>query len=132
MDIAVVPFLWIIPLTLYLLSFILTFESDRFYNRRIMTLITTASLVATILMMAVGTSFGVVLQIIAFFMNLFLICMLCHGELVQLKPNPRRLTSFYLTISAGGAAGGLFVGLLAPMIFNSYCELPLGIFSCLL
>ena len=106
MDIAVVPFLWIIPLTLYLLSFILTFESDRFYNRRIMTLITTASLVATILMMAVGASFGVVLQIIAFFVNLFLICMLCHGELVQLKPNPRRLTSFYLTISAGGAAGG--------------------------
>ncbi len=132
MDIAVVPFLWIIPLTLYLLSFILTFESDRFYNSRVMTLITTASLVGTIVMMAVGASFGVVLQIVVFFLNLFCVCMLCHGELVKLKPNPRRLTSFYLTISAGGAAGGLFVGLLAPMIFDVYCELPLAIFCCLL
>lgn len=132
MDIAVVPFLWIIPLTLYLLSFILTFESDRFYNRRIMTLITTTSLVGTIVMMAVGASFGVVLQIVVFFLNLFFVCMLCHGELVQLKPHPRRLTSFYLTISAGGAAGGLFVGLLAPIIFDGYCELPLGIVCCLL
>lgn len=131
-DIAVVPFLWIVPLTLYLLSFILTFESDRFYNHKIMTLMTTASLVGTIVMMAVGASFGVVLQIIAFFLNLFFVCMLCHGELVRLKPNPRRLTSFYLTISAGGAAGGLFVGLLAPMIFDVYCELPLGIVCCLL
>jgi hypothetical protein len=132
MDIAVVPFLWIVPLTLYLLSFILTFESDRFYNHKIMTLITTASLVGTIVMMAVGASFGVVLQIIAFFLNLFFVCMLCHGELVRLKPNPRQLTSFYLTISAGGAAGGLFVGLLAPFIFDVYCELPLAIVCCLL
>lgn len=132
MDIAVVPFLWIIPLTLYLLSFILTFESDRFYNRRIMSVATAVSLVITILMMAQGALFGVVLQIFLFFGNLFLVCMLCHGELVQLKPHPSKLTAFYLTISAGGAAGGLFVGLIAPVIFQSYCELPLGIVSCLL
>lgn len=132
MDIAVVPFLWIIPLTLYLLSFILTFESDRFYNRKVMTIGTAASLVATIVMMSQGAFFGVVLQIILFFANLFMVCMLCHGELVQLKPSPRKLTTFYLTISAGGAAGGLFVGLIAPVIFKGYCELPLGIFSCLL
>ncbi len=132
MDIAVVPFLWIIPLTLYLLSFILTFESNRFYNRRYMTIATAFSLVGTIIMMAQGAIFGVVLQIVVFFANLFLVCMLCHGELVQLKPNPKNLTAFYLTISAGGAAGGLFVGLIAPFIFQGYCELPLGIVSCLL
>jgi len=132
MDIAVVPFLWIVPLTLYLLSFILTFESDRFYNSRWMSMATGFSLVATIIMMAQGAFFGVVLQIVLFFTNLFLVCMLCHGELVQLRPSPRKLTAFYLTISAGGAAGGLFVGLIAPFIFQGYCELPLGIVSCLL
>ncbi len=132
MDIAVVPCLWIIPLTLYLISFILTFESDRFYNRRAITVATAISLVATICMMAFGSKIGVVIQIGVFFLNLFLVCMLCHGELVQLRPNPARLTAFYLTISAGGAAGGLFVGLIAPVIFKAYCELPLGIVSCLL
>ncbi len=132
MDIAVVPFLSIVPLTLYLLSFILTFESDRFYNRRWMSMATGLSLVATIVMMAQGAFFGVILQIVLLFTNLFLVCMLCHGELVQLRPSPRKLTAFYLTISAGGAAGGLFVGLIAPFIFQGYCELQLGIVSCLL
>lgn len=132
MDIAVVPFLWIIPLTLYLLSFILTFESDRCYQRRLVTVITALSLVLTSVMMARGGMFGVLVQIVIFFANLFLVCMLCHGELVRLRPEPQRLTAFYLTISAGGAAGGLFVGLVAPCIFNAYCELPLGIFCALL
>lgn len=132
MDIAVVPFLWIVPLTLYLLSFILTFESDRFYNRRVLTIVTAISLASTVIMMSQGAFFGVVLQIVLFFVNLFLVCMLCHGELVRLKPGPRHLTSFYLTMSAGGAAGGIFVGLIAPVIFRGYCELPLGIFCSLL
>ncbi len=132
MDIAVVPFLWIIPLTLYLLSFILTFESDRFYHRRLMTTITAISLVSTMIMLSRGCMFGVVVQIILFFANLFAACMLCHGELVRLKPSPKHLTSFYLTMSAGGAAGGLAVGLLAPLVFNGYFELPLAILACLL
>ena len=132
MDIAVVPFLWIIPLTLYLLSFILTFESDRFYRRRPMTTITAVSLISTMIMLSKGCPFGVVVQIILFFVNLFAVCMLCHGELVRLKPSPKHLTSFYLTMSAGGAAGGLAVGLLAPLVFNGYFELPLAILACLL
>jgi len=132
MDIAVVPFLWIIPLTLYLLSFILTFESDRFYYRRPMTLITAISLLTTMTMLSRGCVFGVVVQIIMFFANLFAVCMLCHGELVRLKPSPKYLTSFYLTMSAGGAAGGVAVGLLAPFVFDGYFELPLAILACLL
>lgn len=132
MDIAVVPFLWIVPLTLYLLSFILTFESERFYKQRLFSMLTAISLALTSIMMSRGGSLGMVIQIAVFFANLFLVCMLCHGELVGLKPTTRHLTSFYLTISAGGAAGGLFVGLIAPFIFSSYCELPLAIFSSLL
>lgn len=132
LDIAVVPFLWIIPLTLYLLSFILTFESDRFYRRRLTTTITAVSLISTMIMLSMDCPFGVVVQIILFFANLFAVCMLCHGELVRLKPSPKHLTSFYLTMSAGGAAGGLAVGLLAPFVFKGYFELPLAILACLL
>ena len=132
MDVAVVPFLWVIPLTLYLLSFILTFESDRFYHRRLMIIVTAASLAGTLIMMTWGAFLGVVFQIIVYFANLFAVCMLCHGELVRLKPPTHRLTAFYLTISGGGAAGGLFVGLIAPMIFRVYSELMLGVFVGLL
>jgi spermidine synthase len=56
--------------------------------------------------------------------------MLCHGELVRLKPHPAYLTSFYLTLAAGGAAGGLFVGVVAPLVFPTYVELPLGLVGC--
>ncbi|MEZ6033975.1 MAG: fused MFS/spermidine synthase [Planctomycetaceae bacterium] len=132
MNIAVVPFLWIIPLTLYLLSFILTFESDRFYRRRPMTLLTACSLCATMLMLSRGSMSGVVFQIALLFGNLFVVCMFCHGELVRLKPDPKQLTAFYLTMSAGGAAGGLAVGLLAPLVFKGYFELPLALVACLL
>ena len=132
MNIAVVPFLWIIPLTLYLLSFILTFESDRFYRRRPMILLTACSLCATMLMLSRGSMSGVVFQIALLFGNLFVVCMFCHGELVRLKPDPKQLTAFYLTMSAGGAAGGLAVGLLAPLVFKGYFELPLALVACLL
>ncbi len=132
MDIAVVPFLWIIPLTLYLLSFILTFESEKFYRRKFVVALTAFALASTSVMMAMGGSLNVLVQIVVFFGNLFAVCMMCHGELVSLKPSSRYLTSFYLTMSAGGAAGGLFVGLAAPALFNSYCELPWGIFCCIL
>jgi hypothetical protein len=56
--------------------------------------------------------------------------MICHGELARLRPSTRYLTSFYLTISVGGALGGLFVNLIAPMLFTYYWELPLGLALC--
>src|SRR5262249_24480839 len=65
-----------------------------------------------------------------FLVGLFVCCMVCHGELARLKPDPRHLTLFYLMISIGGAIGGLFVGLIAPRIFTGYFELPLGLVAC--
>jgi len=62
--------------------------------------------------------------------GLFTCCMVCHGELVRLKPDARYLTHFYLMISAGGAAGGLLVGLIAPHFFNSFYEMPIGLALC--
>ena len=62
-----------------------------------------------------------------YFAAMFCSCMVCHGELARLKPRPRHLTEFYLWISAGGAAGGLFVGIVAPLIFSSYFEWQIGV-----
>jgi hypothetical protein len=65
----------------------------------------------------------------AFMLALFLICMVCHGELVKSKPQPKYLTSFYLSISAGGALGGLFVALICPLIFKTHFELNIAMFG---
>src|SRR6185436_14088405 len=62
--------------------------------------------------------------------GLFVACMFCHGELAAMRPAPKYLTRFYLMISIGGAAGGLFVGLVAPRIFNIFLELPLALIAC--
>src|SRR4029079_10629842 len=63
---------------------------------------------------------------------LFICCLVCHGELAQLKPGPDQLTQFYLIIASGGALGGLFVALAAPLIFTSYLEVAYGLFLCAL
>ncbi len=132
MDIAVIPFLWILPLTLYLLSFIVTFDSDRWYRRRPTVMLCAFSSAATAMVATHGVGLPLVVQISVFFINLFLVCFFCHGELVQRKPSTNHLTAFYLTIAAGGALGGLFVGLLAPHLFRGYYELNLGIIGCML
>src|SRR5260370_30117545 len=62
--------------------------------------------------------------------GLFICCMVCHGELARLKPHPRYLTKFYLTLALGGAIGGLSVAIVAPRVFNSYLELPIAMVLC--
>ena len=127
MDVAVIPFLWVLPLALYLLSFILCFDCDRWYSRRRFLIPTMVSQMATIYLAMSGSSVPIIWQVAIYFGTLFCCCMTCHGELAALKPHPRYLTHYFLTISAGGAAGGLFVGLLAPMLFVNYSELQVGI-----
>ena len=77
-----------------------------------------------------GSYTSVKVIIPAFSGGLFLCCMFCHGELVQRKPAPRYLTSFYLMLSAGGALGGLLVGLIAPRVLNGFFELNLALIAC--
>jgi len=121
-EVAVIPFLWILPLTLYLLSFILTFSGERGYNRKLY-LILFAISVALILYVLVNLeSTHVYIQILAYCLLMFSACMLCHGELYLLRPDAQHLTSFYLMISVGGALGGIFTSLIAPFIFNGYWE----------
>jgi hypothetical protein len=125
-NVAAVPLLWIVPLVIYLLTFILCFESSRWYRRGVflrLLAIGLASIGYSIYDIAVSDAIVVALPI--FMMGLFFGCMYCHGELSLLKPEGRYLTTFYLMIALGGALGALVVGLAAPAIFAGIYELPL-------
>lgn len=126
-EVAVIPFLWILPLTIYLLSFILTFSSDRGYHRKLYAILFMISLAGTLFVMLNATSVHVYWQILAYSFLLFTACMLCHGELYLMRPAAEHLTTFYLMVSVGGAFGGLFVSLAAPVIFNGYWEFFVGL-----
>ncbi len=130
-NVTSIPFLWILPLSLYLLSFILCFDYDNIYRR---------NWYVWLLMLALGgMSYGLAewnshtnlkLVITVFCSGLFACCMFCHGELAKRKPAPQHLTSFYLMLSAGGALGGILIGLVAPKVFPGYFELPVGLSVC--
>ncbi len=126
-DVAVIPFLWILPLSLYLATFIICFDSEGWYWRRFYGAGTMMTVVGVSLMMLMGLYPPLVLEIGIYFAAMFFVCMLCHGELVRRKPSPQYLTSFYLMSSAGGAVGGLFVAVVCPAVFYNYFELNLGL-----
>jgi hypothetical protein len=127
-NIAPIPLLWVVPLAIYLLTFILAFESDRIYQRWIFLPWVAPALgwMAYALYAGEG-NFHIKYSIPIFCVGLFICCMLCHGELALHKPAPQYLTLFYLMVSVGGAIGGIFVAIIAPRVFNSYLELPIGL-----
>jgi hypothetical protein len=127
-NVASVPFLWILPLVLYLITFIVCFEGRSWYQRRVFL----APLAVIVVIMAWGLNadgdiMDVTDAVPIYCLGLFLCCMFYHGELANLKPSPRYLTRFYLMVSLGGAIGGLSVGVLAPLIFSTYYELGIGL-----
>ena len=126
-EVAVIPFLWVLPLALYLLSFILTFSGERGYPRKFIGVLFLLSAGLTLLVLLNTTRLPIYWQILAYCLLLFSACMLCHGELYLLRPPAHSLTTFYLMVSIGGALGGVFVGLIAPMIFNGYWEFFVGL-----
>ena len=128
-NVAPIPFLWVLPLSIYLLTFILCFESGRYYKREIfLPLLALALALAGALLMEENRSgFW---PIYAWSAILFVCCMVCHGELAMQKPNPKQLTLFFLMVSVGGALGGSFVAILAPLVFDSYWELPISLVAC--
>jgi hypothetical protein len=129
-DVAVIPFLWVVPLALYLLTFIICFDSPRWYVRFPFTLALIAALGGLCWAFANASDLALPKQVALYCGGLFICCMVCHGELYRLKPDPRYLTGFYLMIAAGGALGGLFVAVAAPLLFTDYFELHWGLFLC--
>jgi hypothetical protein len=121
-DVAVIPLLWIAPLGLYLLSFIICFQHDRWYSRRWCVPLLAASLVQSCVVLYRGVFVDIRLQVASYCLTLFVACMFYHGELARLKPAACELTAYYLMISAGGALGAVMVGIAAPVLFQSYWE----------
>jgi SAM-dependent methyltransferase len=127
-NVAAVPLLWLAPLTLYLLSFILTFEGRGWYRPHYLWPFVLACLGGMAWLLADPRfQFELPLQLGVYLTGLFAGCMFCHGELYRTRPEPSRLTAFYLTVSAGGALGGLLVAVVAPLVFNAYYELGIGL-----
>lgn len=127
-DVAAIPFLWILPLSVYLLTFILCFDSPRIYHRAVFLPLAAGALAFMAWRLWPDRPKMLVLpQTLGLAVSLFVCCMVCHGELVRMRPHTRYLTSFYVSVSLGGALGGVFVGLVAPNLFNAYYEFPIGL-----
>jgi hypothetical protein len=144
-NVATVPLLWIIPLSFYLISFIVAFDHPRWYIRPLCAVGAIALLVyvsnfddlagglTKFVNRMLGTSGAPaieldtwVFQCGAYFLALLLVCLICHCELASLKPGPKHLTSYFLSMSLGGALGGIFVNLVAPHLFTTFFEMPLA------
>ena len=130
LDIAIVPFLWVLPLCLYLLSFILCFDSERWYVRPLYFAALPIVLINTVRVLYNDLDLGITEQILSFSLTLFVCCMCMHGELARLKPPAKDLTLFYLMVSTGGAVGGLFVAVLSPAIFSGFYEYSILLTIC--
>lgn len=132
-DVAPIPFLWILPFALYLVSLIICFDRATWYVRVIFGPLLALAVGGACIVLHRGVYIGIVTQVTAYCLALFACCMVCHGELVRLKPDPGHLTAFYLMISIGGAVGGVSVGLIAPRLFHGFWEVHVGLWlTCLL
>jgi hypothetical protein len=133
-DIAQVPLLWIIPLAIYLISFVLVFSPKPVIPHWLMVRVQPFLLVALAILFYWGFSKIVAWPFIPFHLFVFFVtAMVCHGEIAYSRPSTFHLTEYYLWISAGGVLGGVFNTLVAPQVFNSFAEYPLMIaIACLL
>ncbi len=134
---AVVPFLWILPLSLYLLTFVIAFGNQRLYNRSAYAIVFALLAAIAVWLPFPDTSRELLLQLAVQCGAMFFGCMICHAEMVRLQPEPQRLPKFYLAISVGGALGGIVIALIAPLLFTDYFEHPIvlgliGATSCVL
>lgn len=124
-EVAPVPFLWVLPFAVYLLTFIMVFHDLRWYRPK-----SDGVLFFLLLLCWAGLANSpfvseLALQILTYSLLLFTGCLVCHGEMARTKPHPSHLTHFYLAIALGGALGGVVVGVVAPLTFNNNWELPI-------
>jgi hypothetical protein len=128
-NVAPVPFLWILPLVCYLMTYIVCFSGDQWYDRAIWGSFFIVAASSLIILHFFATSFSIVPVVVAYLLALFCACMVCHAELYRLRPGPGQLTGWYLLIALGGATGGALVSVVAPVVFTRYWETLAGVFS---
>jgi len=132
-DLAAVPLLWVLPLVIYLLSFILAFGRWPARLHRLVVAATTLVILIVFFLMLSGVKQRIWMMVLWHILLLFVVALACHGELALTRPSSRHLTHFYLLLSLGGVLGGLFNALIAPQVFNSLIEYPLVMaLACLL
>jgi len=124
-DIAAIPLLWVIPLALYLLSFILVFARTPLLPHWAMARVLPLAVLLIALVMLCQATEPIWLLLPVHVVAFFIIAMVCHGELARLRPDPKYLTEYYLWLSVGGVLGGLFNAMIAPLIFSGLVEYPL-------
>jgi spermidine synthase len=133
LDIAAIPLLWIIPLALYLLSFIIVFARWPLAAHTIMVVLMPLAVLLVVFMMLTDMKSRISVTIVLHLVALFLVSMVCHGELARQRPSTQYLTQFFLLISLGGVLGGVFNALIAPLVFRSVAEYRIAMAcACLL
>lgn len=123
-DVAVIPFFWVLPLSLYLASFIICFDSPQWYKPKWIAAITLLAITAIQLKSFLPASVQLLAEASCYLIMLFGVCLLCHGEVARVKPQSSFLTQYYALLSAGGAVGGLIVAVICPLMLNNFAELP--------
>lgn len=131
-EVSSTPFLWVAPLALYLLAFMIPFAGDRWYSRRWTGLGVALAVPAACAVASAGLTVRIWIHVTAYAVVLFLCTLACSGELARSKPEPARLTGFYFAIGLGGALGGAFVALIAPRLFTDFREFYVALAGCCL
>src|SRR5437868_4811098 len=124
-DVAAAPLLWVLPLSLYLLTWVLVFQSRPLLPHKWMLLAQPLAIAGVVVLLAVGGEQNLLLTLGGHQLCFFVIAMACHGELARTRPAAKYLTGFYVALSFGGMVGGLFAGLIAPFTFSWIAEYPI-------
>jgi len=124
-DVAAAPLLWVLPLSLYLLTWVLVFQSRPLLPHKWMLMVQPVAIAGDIVLLAIGGEQNLLLTLGGHQLCFFLIAMACHGELARTRPAAKYLTGFYVALSFGGMVGGLFAGLIAPNVFSWVAEYPI-------
>jgi hypothetical protein len=129
-DVGAAPLLWVLPLSVYLFSFVLAFQDQSWYRRRIFTSAMPPVMGLALWLLYLPGNARLEVLVIGWLLVLLVCCVVCHGEVARLKPHPRYLTNYYLALAGGGAIGGTCAALLAPLSFDQFLELHIGLWVC--
>jgi len=124
-DVAAAPLLWVLPLSLYLLTWVLVFQSRPLVPHWLVLLVQPLAIAGVVMLLAIGGEQNLLLTLGGHQLCFFIIAMASHGELARTRPAAKYLTGFYVALSFGGMVGGLFAGLIAPFVFSWVAEYPI-------